>query len=976
MLKKQFIFGGLVLLGAASAPAVDNPVSVALDGSILRYNGAYYAMDAQTNGLMCSSDNLLDWGSPTVVLPPDVAGPYELLYRNGVVYIYAQDQEFAAAAQPLEPFSNIARINVAGGDLRLFQDKSGALFSLTRQPGSKKEGEIGMQRHAEPWQTVERPKQLLDARPGTWDSIDSADLGAPEMLDYRGNYYLLYAGNHPGPRTGLREIGVAMNENPARIDDESKLPDPVLMRNTERLARTWSVVLSSGEYGAWEGRYATTPPDGDWTQPGFKMAGWRTGEGGFGSPDEDDGAQLFACRTKWTTDQLWVRREFDLPQGLPQTPVLNIRHEGAVQVFLNGKKVFESATPSLAYSNFDLTEAAAGAFLPKGNILAVLAVAPKDAAFRFLDFGLYDAGGQPVEPTVYGLDAPRVVTGPNGFEKWLAYRAWWNGVPGTGIDRIFFHDKQLVVDGPTTARTPGYHPPPASPTFSDAFLTDETSAWTFNGGAWKTVDGTMQQTGSTDTAMALLKREPAANYLFETGIRFPVAGKGEVGVVAFKDGQHCLTVGINPSLRVWSYSIEPGSGSPKRFKLPASFQLLEEAPGFKTAQNPLHRLRVTKNGGHFDVQLDEIRLTLEKPIITPLEGAGVPGLYCRDSAADFDAVVYTVGWDEQGEYITGWGSAADGTPPGGEWFHDREHGLKQKRRSEPGRAFKGDLLDQYEFTVNAQTEEFEEREGNLYGVFPVFVDQNNYLKAMIDTANRQLVVSGRRNGREIAPQVKPLQRQLQLRHLYDKNTSYRDIAAWVYSLRSPSVVSALDVRWFVGKNEYLRQEFFVPADALAIRYADLLPGREPILGEDDRFYGADEPRPRAQLPGILNHFAIRPVVGNYVGLGLYSSSAIVVDSQTGKYIRGYTGEQLGSNETLAGNASDTVARPQETLVTVDVESSYFFRCVKLKDRVVIELNGEPMLVVEGAWPPSQIGLLTEGQPCFFDGITLMDLPPE
>ena len=500
----------------------------------------------------------------------------------------------------------------------------------------------------------------------------------------------------------------------------------------------------------------------------------------------------------------------------------------------------------------------------------------------------------------------------------------------------------------------------------------------FEGGAWMPVGGALRQAETKGSAQALLRQEPAVNYLFETHIRFPTAGKGNVGVVAFDDGRQQLTVSINPAQRSWEYR-EPGSNGPKRFKLPKTFQLLEKAPGFDTQHNPLHLLRITKNGGHFQVELDQIRLTLEKPILTKLTGAGVPGLYCRDSAAEFDGIAYTVGWDEHGEYITGWGAADDGTAPGGEWFHDREYGLEQKRHSEPGRAFKGDLLDQYEFTVNAQTEELEEGKERLYGIFPVFADQDNYLKAMIDTRARQLVVSGKRDGQEIEPLTKSLKQRIPLRHLYDKNTSYRDIAAWVYNLRSESVVSALDVRWLEGEYEHLRQEFFAPVDDMAIRYAKLRRGREPILWDDGRFFDADEPKPRTQLPGILNHLAIRPVVGNNIGFGLYVSSSIVIDSSTGRYIRDYVpGEELGPNEEIGDDTveSDTMSRPQEMLVTVEVESSYFFRCVKLKDRVILELNGQPMLTIEGAWPPSQVGLLTEGQPCFFNGITLMHLPAE
>jgi hypothetical protein len=129
----------------------------------------------------------------------------------------------------------------------------------------------------------------------------------------------------------------------------------------------------------------------------------------------------------------------------------------------------------------------------------------------------------------------------------------------------------------------------------------------------------------------------------------------------------------------------------------------------------------------------------------------------------------------------------------------------------------------------------------------------------------------------------------------------------------------------------------------------------------------------------MNHLSIRPVVGNNIGFGLFVSSSIVIDSNTGRYIREYVpGDSLGPNEEIGDDTveSDTMSRPQETLVTVEVESSYFFRCVKLKDKVIIELNGQPMLEVEGAWPPSQVGLLTEGQPCYFNGIALHHLPEE
>ncbi|MDZ8119738.1 hypothetical protein [Pontiella agarivorans] len=973
-----------LLWGGTNVRASHNPLPVRLDGALVRYNGAYYAMDGSTNGVMLVSDNLVDWESATRVLPDTVAGPYELFHRNGLFHLYAQGQGYAWAEQPLEPFSALRKTGLSGDEMRMYQDPGGVLFSVNRRSGSKKEGEVWLQRYSKSWQIYGKPDQLLDGRRGMWDSLDSADLGEPEIFAYRGNYYLLYAANNPSPRTGLRQVGVAMNENPLKLDNTDKLPDPVLRRNADRLSYRYETILPSGEFTPWRGRYTTIEPEGEWTATGYKYSKWRTGDGGFGSPDEINGAQLHACRTTWDEGQyLWVRREFDLRRGIPETPVLNIRHEGAVEVFINGKKVHASAVPAIAYSNFDISEACKGVFSREENVIAVRVRVSRNARARFIDFGLLDAKDLPVEPTVYGLNAPRLIDGPNGFEKWMLYQAWWNGVPGTGLDRVFFFDKELVVNGPATETAPGYHPPPVKPTFADDFPPGEHEEWgerwMLSGGKWMSTAGAMRQTEPTGKAKAYLNQEPRMNYLFETGIRFPPSGKGDVGVVAWSDGESDLIVSINPAKRTWSYHIEPGRVTPKKFRLPKTFQLLEKPPGMKETDAPLHRLRVSRNGTHFDIELNGIDLLPEKALVTRISEPGVPGVYCGNSVAEFDGLFYTAGWDEHDAYITGWGGALDGTQAGGEWRMDRKLGLEQRAHSKTGRAFKGDLLDQYEFTVNVQLEEMEEGKERTYGIFPVFADRNNYLKAMIDTRARELVVSGKLAGRDIKPLRKGLKTKVVHRHLYDKSTAYRSVTSWVYGLRSESVISAMDIRWLEGEFEHLRQEFLIPADTMVIKYAQLDRGEQPNLWDDGRFDEADEPKPRSQQSGIFNPIRFRPVIGNYVGFGFYISGSVVIDSRTGRYIRGYTpGESLGINEMIGSgdSLSDTMSRPQETVITLDVESSYFFRCVKLNDRVIIELNGRPMVEVEGRWPAAQVGLVTEGQPAFYNGMMLYHIPAE
>jgi hypothetical protein len=250
---------------------------------------------------------------------------------------------------------------------------------------------------------------------------------------------------------------------------------------------------------------------------------------------------------------------------------------------------------------------------------------------------------------------------------------------------------------------------------------------------------------------------------------------------------------------------------------------------------------------------------------------------------------------------------------------------------------------------------------------------------MIDTRARELLVSGKLNGKEITPIERSLATEVVHRHLYDKSTSYRDVTSWVYGLRSESIVNGLDVRWLEGEHDHLRQTFMIPEDVMVVKYALLDRGREPNLWEDGRFYDADEPKPKQQYAGIYNPIQMRPVLGNYIGFGFYTTGSFVVNSKTGQYIRPYNpGDSLGSNEEVGSDnsESDTMSRPQDTVIKLEVESSYFFRCVKLKDRVIIELNGRPMATVEGVWPASQVGLLTDGQPAFYNGMTLYHLPEE
>ena len=974
---KQMILAVGVLL-SIEVQAVDNPVSVVLKGTPLLYAGDWYGLSGRTNGAVLSSSNLMDWKKVGQALNPRIPQIQDWVYRNGLVYLYVQDKGYAISLSPTNSFSSLHQLKVSGENLTLFEPPSGELFALFRHKGSG--NRLGVQRWRSPIVKGGSFRKTLTADIGLWDAFDSVKLENPSAYYYRGRTYYLYAANYPSPRTAKRVIGVASSSSILKMDNFDKQREPLLRGNLDRMEEVFKPILPTGENAPWRGRYLLKKPkEENWTEVDCPTTAWRGDDGGFGFPLDEDDARILSLSTSWKKNEIWIRREFELNEAAPQTPVLAIRHEGPVVVFLNGKQIYISRRPHPSYGFFPIPYPPKSCFLKGKNVLAVYASArPKDK-FRGVDFGLFDAKDQKVEPVVIGMDSPRIVDGINGFEKWIFYNAWWNGLYGTGLDRVFFYGKKMVVDGPTTSKTAGFHPAPTPPTFKSNFSSSWETHWKKKGtGDWLVENGGLSQTNRKARSVLLLQEDPAQNYLFETQLNMDEAGSGSLGVVAYDDGDKRLFVRIHPKKGMWDYQIIPSNGGAVTTYLPQTFKWSNASLFVKRTQPAWHRLRIVKNGGNFEVFLDAFNLTLHRPIQTNLKGKGVPGLLVEHAKATFKNVIYTKGWDEYGGYMTGWASARDGTPKAGEWSRSWENGLEQKSEKEIARVFKGDLLDGYEFTVQARIDKIQKRMKGEFGVFPLFVDKENYLKVVVNTKERTAVLSGKLKGRPLAVSSKLLSRKILLYSLFDKYNDYRDTAAWVFQLPSASIISGLNIWWLEGKVPFLGNDFILPTDEALLRYAHIKPLREPLGWEDNPpLIDIGDPKSKTQKSGVFNPITFNPVIGNYIGMGFYLASSFVVNTLTDEVVGPYEpGMILMPWETmvLTGGEGETDSFPQKVAVDVEMESSYFFRCVKLKDRVIIELNGMPMFDIKGDWGPAQVGLFTKNQACSFDGITVIHHP--
>ncbi|NGM71709.1 glutaminase family protein [Sphingobacterium sp. SGL-16] len=140
----------------------------------------------------------------------------------------------------------------------------------------------------------------------------------------------------------------------------------------------YTSVLHTAEEKEFEIDYTLSAPQGDWKDLSYDAKDWKKGT----APIGDNGDY----RTKWTSDQIWVRRMFTVenPNSINEL-FLKLNHDDNVEVFLNGKSVYRKNGWTNSFTYIPLNKAD----LRKGNNSIAIAL-KNTAGGRYLDFGLVD----------------------------------------------------------------------------------------------------------------------------------------------------------------------------------------------------------------------------------------------------------------------------------------------------------------------------------------------------------------------------------------------------------------------------------------------------------------------------------------------------------------------------------------------------------------------------------------------------------
>ena len=302
---------------------------------------------------------------------------------------------------------------------------------------------------------------------------------------------------------------------------------------------------------------------------------------------------------------------------------------------------------------------------------------------------------------------PNILRGPNGFEWWLIYMANKNqDERGQYINRIYFHNKTMHADGITARHTEGYYPEPTKATYT---CTEEFSL--------------------QDNAQKRLTSEAdaATSYLFEAGIKTA----STAGVIAWwKDENNWIKVGLNVTGNWYIQQCKNGESTTQTYALPQDFKF-----------GVYHKISIERNVTDFSIRIDDIPAPGGSPVLnTTITEKGIPGVFTGNGSTAFNGLLYTIGWDEFDNHITAWGNAAAGDQQQG----NIETGKQGLTTSSPlFKAFKGDMLSQYEFSLQLTNDV----EKGKIGAYPVYINKDNYILASLDFDKQHLTIERMEKGK-------------------------------------------------------------------------------------------------------------------------------------------------------------------------------------------------------------------------------------
>ena len=124
-------------------------------------------------------------------------------------------------------------------------------------------------------------------------------------------------------------------------------------------------VVAASQHQAQTWSYTTDKPADGWNQPTFDASKWKQGPGGFGSK----GTPGAIVGTEWTSGDIWIRREFVMPEGTFSNLQLSVYHDEDIEIYLNGELAASEGGFTSSYEPMEIGSAARAQLKPGAKII-------------------------------------------------------------------------------------------------------------------------------------------------------------------------------------------------------------------------------------------------------------------------------------------------------------------------------------------------------------------------------------------------------------------------------------------------------------------------------------------------------------------------------------------------------------------------------------------------------------------------------
>lgn len=151
------------------------------------------------------------------------------------------------------------------------------------------------------------------------------------------------------------------------------LPPPTvtpLAPTSQQAAQTWKFTIEK-------------PADG-WEKPGFEDTAWKAAPGGFGERSTPGSV----VRTDWKTNDIWLRRSFDLKEKPTGELRFYVHHDEDCEIYLNGVLAAKMTGWTTDYRSFRMTPESIATLKAGPNLLAVHCL--QKSGGQYIDVGLME----------------------------------------------------------------------------------------------------------------------------------------------------------------------------------------------------------------------------------------------------------------------------------------------------------------------------------------------------------------------------------------------------------------------------------------------------------------------------------------------------------------------------------------------------------------------------------------------------------